>query len=98
MSEAKVYIILGEMNKLLNKLGDEAAVEPMERYLDMLVTSDFIRRWERNLYGRQLPGTGGYIVYTSGTCDGININWKDIKTPFSKPNENDVAGIGQKVS
>ena len=98
MSEAKAYAILGEMNKLLNKLGDEAAIKPMEEYLDTLVVSGFIRRWERNLYGRAQAGGGGYIIYTSGICDGININWNDTKTPFSKPNEEGIAGLGQKVN
>jgi hypothetical protein len=79
MGSAIGYHILGKMNELFNKLGDQAAVAPIERYLDKLVTNGTIVRWERNESG------AGWIVYDGSDSDGIYINWNSKENPFIGP-------------
>jgi hypothetical protein len=79
MGQAIGYHILGKMNKLFNQLGDNKAVEPIERYLDKLVTNGTIVRWERNESGR------GWVVYDSSTSDGIYIDWNSRENVFVGP-------------
>lgn len=71
MGQATGYMVLDNMNKLFNELGDEKAVELIEQYLDALVAGETLTRWRRNK-----PGCG-WVVYAPDNPDGIYINWND---------------------
>jgi hypothetical protein len=85
------------MNKMLNELGYEDAVEPIEQYLDILIAGGILYRWEKNLFGQHTEKSGGWIIYNSPTSDGFNINWNDTERPDKCKEGVDISS-GQKVS
>jgi hypothetical protein len=81
MGQGLAYIIMGVMNKLFNQLGNEKAVEPIEDYLDSLISRGVLYRWDRQDHGN------GWQIYAAAFPNGAWVNWNDKSYPFKEPDK-----------
>jgi len=80
MGQGLAFVIQGVMNELFNQLGMDA-VEPIEQYLDTLISKDILYRWDRGDYAN------GWQIYAQPFPDGAYISWSDKSYPFKEPDK-----------